>query len=41
MNIGKKYPVSYLRNSVSNVWGHSKEKRFRATHRKIYFHKKN
>lgn len=29
MSLGKKYSVSSFRNTVANVWGHSKEKRFR------------
>lgn len=40
MSIGKKYPVSYLRNTISNVWGYSKEKRFRPAFSKIKINKK-
>jgi len=27
--MGKKFTLSSFRNTVANVWGHSKEKRFR------------
>lgn len=47
LGIGQKYPISHLRNTVSNVWGFSKVKRFRPAYsnfiknNKIYLNTNN